>query len=194
MKAMKAMRAMKTILPECRETCGRKVQSARSKLCSVCFQELAAVSGSRSTGNTHATGIPGNAGNETKGRRKKRAGKRSGLKRSSKVALVVKKRWLDLILAGKKDWEIRGAQTARRGWIHLAESKASGQLMGRARLVDCKPVSRRSFTKHFRHHCVTNLADVMYEKIYAWVLQGAERFEKPTDNEHQHGAAIWVKV
>ncbi len=136
----------------------------------------------------------GNEGNTKTGDPKKTAGQRSGVKRSARQAIVVKKFWLDKILSGEKDWEIRGAQTARRGWIHLAESKASGQLMGRARLVDCKPVSRRSFTKHFRHHCVTNLADVMYEKIYAWVLQGAERFEKPFDYEHHHGAVIWVKV
>ena len=38
-----------------------------------------------------------------KGRAKKSAGERSGVKRSAKKALVVKKKWLDLILAGLKN-------------------------------------------------------------------------------------------
>ena len=60
-----------------------------------------------------------------KGRVKKRAGERS-------QALVVKKEWLDLILAGRKTWEIRGSPTGKRGWIRFAESQADGKLMGRA--------------------------------------------------------------
>ena len=58
------------------------------------------------SGNKSASGNPDNAGNQRKGRSKKKAGKRSGIKRSAKVALVVKKKWLDLILKGRKDWEI----------------------------------------------------------------------------------------
>jgi hypothetical protein len=124
--------------------CGRKAKSPRSKFCLPCFTANAARKGALSAGNVTAAGAPGNAGNatavgapgnagnaiavgapgnagnQTKGRIKKRAGKRSGLKRSSAVALVVKKKWLDLLLAGKKDWEIRGAKTTRRVRIHLA--------------------------------------------------------------------------
>ena len=93
-------------------------------------------------GNASASGSLGNAGNASanrwkggnvkKGRAKKSAGERSGVRRSAKKALVVKKKWLDLILAGLKTWEIRGRPTAKRGWIHLAESQAGGKLMGRA--------------------------------------------------------------
>ena len=59
------------------------------------------------------------------------------MKRCAKFALVVKQHWLDKIFAGEKDWEIRGCPSMRRGWIHLAQSKAGGTLAGRARLVDC---------------------------------------------------------
>jgi hypothetical protein len=145
-------------------------------------------------GNVDATGNPGNAGNQKKGPVKKRAGKRSGKKRSAKIALVVKQEWLNLILAGKKDWEIRGSNTTRRGWIHLAESRACGMLMGRVRLVGCKLVARSSFMKHAQHHCVASLADVTYERIYAWIFEDAERFRPPLKYEHRRGAVIWVKV
>ena len=80
-------------------------------------------------GNITARGVVGNKGNATAGQSKvnavekrkifkgnmetgqskRSAGKRSGLKRSAKHALVVKKRWLDKILDGEKDWEIRSS-------------------------------------------------------------------------------------
>ena len=144
----------------------------------------------------HDSGFPRKlwAGNKKKGNVKKNAGKRSGLRRSAKRALVVKKKWLDLILAGRKTWEIRGSSTSKRGWIHFAESQAGGKLMGRARLVNCFPVSRRSFQRHYKKHCVPSLSMVPYNTLYAWVLEDAEKFEKPFEYEHKQGAVIWVSV
>jgi len=106
----------------------------------------------------------------------------------------VKTHWLDKILAGEKDWEIRGCATARRGWIHPAESRAGGTLVGRARLVDCIPIPRATFNSHVRRHCVRNVADVPYKNIFAWVFEDAEHFAKPFDYKHTLGAVIWVKV
>ena len=71
------------------------------------------------------------------------------MKRCAKFALVVKKHWLDKILAGEKDWESRGCSTTRRGWIHLAESKAGGRLAGRARLVDCVELNNQRLSNMF---------------------------------------------
>jgi hypothetical protein len=238
--------------PHCKNRCGRRVQTKRSKLCLICFGRNAARSGAQSAGNanakgnagnagntsakgipdnagntsakgipgnagntsakgipdnagntkgnpdnagnTSAKGIPDNAGNERKGPVKIRAGRRSGLKRSAKYALVVKKQWLDLILAGKKNWEIRGCSTKRRGWIHFAESQAGGKLAGRARLVDCLPVTKSMFAKHFSNHHVRSWSAMPYKHVYAWVLEQAERFTIPFGYDHQQGAVIWVKT
>ena len=119
---------------------------------------------------------------------------RSGLRRSAKKALVVKKKWLDLILARRKVWELRASPTAKRGWIHLAGSRAGGKLMGRARLVNCFQLSRESFEVHRKRHCVPSWSMVPYDTPYAWVLEDAERFEKPFEYEHRQGAVIWVDV
>lgn len=121
----------------------------------------------------------GNVGNPRKGRVKKRIGKsggqRSGIRRCAKSALVVKPEWLDLILAGKKTWEIRGSATSKRGWVHLAQSKAGGLLLGRARLVDCialegasGKVSEVAFKKDFAKHRVPSIKLVPYKRPYAW--------------------------
>ena len=116
------------------------------------------------------------------------------MRRSARVALVVKKQWIDKILTGEKDWEIRGCATARRGCIHFAESKAGGTLVGRARLVDCIRIPKAAFENHIHRHCVTSVADVPYKNIFAWVLEDAERFAKPFVYKHNPGAVIWVKV
>jgi hypothetical protein len=145
-------------------------------------------------GTGNAAGDPNNAGNGRKGASKKTAGKRSALKRSAKYCLVVKKKWLDLILAGSKDWEIRGCSAQRRGWFHFAESGSGGKLVGRARLVDCLNLSKESFMKNFHRHRVPSWAQVKYKSVYAWVLKEAERFERPFKYDHTQGAVIWVKV
>jgi hypothetical protein len=205
-------------MAKCKKRCGRRVRTKRSTLCLTCFNRQAIQSGAQSAGNAkgnagnagnanakgnagnagNAKGNAGNAGNAKKGTVKKRAGKRSGLKRSSKVTLVVKKRWLDLILAGDKDWEIRNRRTTRRGWIHFAQSQAGGKLIGRARLVDCLSVPRSSFMKHVSRHCVTSLSDCAevqkYKSIFAWVLEDAERFKSPFVYKHTPGAMSWAKV
>jgi hypothetical protein len=199
-----ALNKIRRNFPNCRnfKKCGRKSKSQRATFCGPCFKARAAQSGARSAGNRtgnpgnngNRTGKTGNKGNTKKGIAKKRAGARSGVKRSSKVALVVKKRWLDKILAGEKDWEIRSSNTSRRGWIHFAESKAGGKLMGRARLVDCFELSKAEFAKGRSHHCVLRLSVVPYKRMFAWVLENAERFEKPFVYEHEQGAVVWVRV
>ena len=78
----------------------------------------------------------------------------------------------------------------RRGWIHLAQSK-SGNLRGGANLVDCIPVKRSEFLKHQGRHCVKNLKDIKYKKIWVWVLKGAKKCTAPFAYHHTTGAVIF---
>ena len=211
MKSMKA--ALKAALKakKCQnfKRCGRKAKSSRAKFCLPCFKETAAAKARLGGGNSRGNpgnagnsqgnpgnaggkGITGNSGNATTGQKKKSAGRRSGVKRCAKFALVVKKNWLGKILAGDKDWEIRGCSTARRGWIHLAQSKAGGTLVGRARLVDCVELNKSTFLNNFHRHCVPHLSMVPYKRIFAWVLEDAERFTQPLTYKHRQGAVIWT--
>ena len=169
LKAVKAMKVLKVKHCQNFRKCGKNAKSSCAKFCRSCFKENAAANA-------------------------RTAGRRSGIKRCAKFALVVKKHWLDKLLTGQKDWEIRGCATTRRGWIHFAESKAGGKLVGRARLVDCIHVPKATFGSHVRRHRVTNVSDVPYKKIFAWVLEDAERYMKPFYYEHNQGAVIWVKV
>ena len=106
--------AKKVKRPNCvnNRKCGRQAKGPYARFCTPCFVANAKLKGSDSSGNANARCNLGNAGNVKKGKVKKNAGKRSGLRRSAKRALVVKKKWLDLIFAGRKTWEIRGSSTS----------------------------------------------------------------------------------
>jgi hypothetical protein len=155
--------------------------------------------GKQSSGNG-ITGLPKqragqqSSGNKTAGKQKRKAGIRSGKRRSATIALVVKPEWLEKIFAKEKDWEIRGSRTQRRGWIHLAQSRAGGKLVGRARLVGCRQLPRESFMSHAARHCVRKLADVPYKNIYAWMLEAAEKYTRPFSYKHAAGAVIWARL
>ena len=170
-------------LSQCRANrCPRLVHTKRSKFCLPCRSKRAAAAGRRSTGN------------RKRGASKITAGLRSGMKRSAKYCLVVKKTWLDLILSGTKDWEIRRRSTNRRGWIHLAESGSGGLLVGRVRLTHCHRIDQATFGRNFLRHRIPLWAQVAYKDVYTWVLEDAQAFEKPFKYRHTQGAVIWVRL
>ena len=196
--------------PICRNArrCKQRATSIRATLCASCFKENAARSGTLSRGNVHPKVNEGNKGNLSPtiniGNRgntrthdssiKEKAGARSGVKRSSKIALVVKPEWLEKILSGEKDWEIRSRNTSIRGWIHFAASGAGNKLQGRAQLVDSFELTKTEFLKQKLHHCVHRSSQVPYTRRYAWVLQDAERFSELFKFKRAPGAIVWVRV
>lgn len=110
--------------------------------------------------------------------------------------LIIKKHWLDLILSGKKTWEIRGSNTKKRGEIALIES-GSGQVVGVCSLVDSHPVTlddmERNIDKHqIEPDLVTITHHLQYKYPHAWVLDDVWEIV-PKKYNHPQGAVIWVK-
>jgi hypothetical protein len=145
-------------------------------------------------GNKGGHGVTGNRGNSNKGPKKKAAGKRSGLKRATKDLLLIKSPWLQLILRKRKTWEIRGSSTHKRGLIHLGLSGSGGEIHGRARVTDCRLLTREELRKHKDKHCIEDVDSVRYAKIYAWVFSDVLRYKKPLQHSHKQGAIIWCKL
>lgn len=110
--------------------------------------------------------------------------------------LIIKKIWLDLILSGKKTWEIRGTKTKIRGKIALIES-GSGTIVGHAELVDVVgPLTTIDLLANVNKHRVAPeiiKTGIRYEKPYAWIFKNAKRYAKPRPYRHPYGAVIWVK-
>jgi len=110
--------------------------------------------------------------------------------------LVIRPQWIELILKGKKTWEIRGAKTAMRGTIGLIPS-GSGTIVGVCEVIDCVgPLSASGFrTNAAKAGMLPSEAQLgHYAKTYAWVLQSPRRLEKPVRYQHPAGAVIWVRL
>lgn len=107
-------------------------------------------------------------------------------------ALIIKKKWLDLILSGEKVWEMRSRPTTIRGPIGLIES-GSGLIVGHAYLTASDIVDPSIRRKTFVFHSVSD-QDMLEKYPYAWVLTGASKYDKPIPYKHPKGAVIWVNL
>lgn len=52
-------------------------------------------------------------------------------------ALIIREPWIELILSGRKTWEIRGTATSVRGRIGLIRAR-SGLIVGTPEFVGCE--------------------------------------------------------
>lgn len=109
--------------------------------------------------------------------------------------LIIKSPWIDLILKGKKPWEIRGSNTTIRGTIALIKS-GSGKVYGTVDLVDTKKLTFEEFMQSEEFHCIPkkDCVNVTYKNIYAWILENPKLFEEPLPYRHPRGAVIWVDL
>ena len=110
--------------------------------------------------------------------------------------LIIKKKWLDLIVSGKKTIEIRGSNTKKQNeTIYLLES-GTHRVVATAIISSSYPVLRSDWSEERGRHCVDiSYTDLKkrYKTPYAWVLSKIEPIEDIWQYEHPQGAVIWVK-
>jgi hypothetical protein len=111
-------------------------------------------------------------------------------------ALVFEHPWIDLILDGKKCWEIRDSPTSVRGMIGLVPS-GSETVVGVCDVVDC--VGPLSAEEVFMNACEAGMrpSDAQlgrYRQNYAWVLEKPRYLIRPVSYRHLPGAVIWVRL
>jgi len=111
-------------------------------------------------------------------------------------ALLIRHPWIDMILAGKKTWEIRGSKTSMRETIGLIPS-GSGTIIGVCELVDCiGPLTAEEFLKNAKNAGMKPSEAKLghYLETFAWVLEKPRMLERPVPYQHPSGAVIWVKL
>ena len=67
--------------------------------------------------------------------------------------LIIKQPWIELILSGKKTWEMRSRPTHIRGKIGLIE-QGTGLIVGEVEIIDCLRHRGISRTQAFYNHLV----------------------------------------
>lgn len=110
--------------------------------------------------------------------------------------LIIKKKWLDLIVSKKKTLEIRGCDTNKQNkTIYLLES-GTHKVVATAVISATYPISCSDWSEEREEHCVDiSYADLKrrYKTPYAWVLTDVKPIEDVWFYVHPQGAVIWVK-
>lgn len=111
------------------------------------------------------------------------------------AGLLIRAPFVDWILDGLKVWEMRTKRTTRRGRVGLIRSK-SGLVVGEANVVDVVgPLTHRQLIQN-----VEKMNKERWEVAapggpsFAWVLEGARRYEPPVPYTHRSGAVIWARL
>lgn len=108
--------------------------------------------------------------------------------------LIIRQPWIGLILAGKKNWEMRATKTKVKGRIALIEAGA-GLIVGETDLIGCgEPIAGIEEAKHYLDmHCVEDFK-LLEKWKYPWILLGTKKYKKPIPYQHPKGAVIWVDL
>lgn len=110
--------------------------------------------------------------------------------------LIIKHKWLELILKGKKTIEIRGSDTKKKGeTIYLLESGTS-RVAGTCKIAATYPISCSDWSEERENHCVDiSYKDLkkIYSNPYAWILEDVKPLDKEIYYKHPKGAVVWVK-
>lgn len=107
--------------------------------------------------------------------------------------LIIKGKYVDLILQGSKRWEIRSRKTLVRGRIALIKS-GSGKVFGEVDLIDCMEIDLDQYNNYCKNLYGVEREKLPYEKTYAWVLENPLVYDNPVDYSHPKGAIIWVNL
>lgn len=111
--------------------------------------------------------------------------------------LIIDTPWIDHILEGRKDWEMRTQPTAIRGWIGLIR-KGTSQVVGLAKLVECgKALGPEEMVAAFEHHRIPERmirSGEVAKWVVPWKLTDIRPLARPVSYDHKSGAVIWVAL
>lgn len=106
-------------------------------------------------------------------------------------ALVIREPWIDLILSGKKSWEMRGQRPAFRGWLGLIR-KGSGRVSCIARLVDVgHPLTEDEMVASFDMHRIPEAmirSGEVAKWTTPWKMADIRVLRQPVPYSHPNGA------
>jgi hypothetical protein len=108
--------------------------------------------------------------------------------------LKIDDKWLKLILAGRKTWEIRRTPTNFRGRVALGNTK-SKNCEGYATITDCKEFSVRDLKKFGDKHQVNEFINGYAgdrETLFAWVLLDVS--SEPNPRPYSYSTGSWCKT
>lgn len=112
-------------------------------------------------------------------------------------ALIVDAPWIDAILEGRKDWEMRTRALRLRGRVGLIR-KGSGTVVGVTHAVDSlPPLDPAAYAANEGRHAIPparQAAAIAGGWLHPWVFSGTRALARPVPYVHRQGAVIWVNL
>jgi len=108
--------------------------------------------------------------------------------------LIIRKRYIKLILEGKKTWELRKSNTKIRGVIALI---SKGKLYGFVKLVNTFKAKVGELENYEEMHRASNILKEYAgnrDELYVWVLSSPLRLPKPIKISYPKGVRMWTKL
>jgi predicted transcriptional regulator len=116
------------------------------------------------------------------------------MQQSKMRCLKIDDKWVNLILNGRKTWEIRRTNTTIREQIALG-NKEKKRVVGYAKIVDSMERTVEDLKKHNDKHQANDFID-MYangkETLFAWVLEEIE--VEPNPRPYSYSTGSWCKA
>lgn len=108
--------------------------------------------------------------------------------------LIVDGPWAQLIVQGKKTWEIRSQTTMIRERIGIA-LKGTHLLIGEASVIDSFELSDEMIRDNFEKRRVEHVEEYVGDgPAYAWVMSNAREYTQAKEYVRPQGAIKWVHV
>ena len=118
--------------------------------------------------------------------------------------LTIRAEPLELILSGRKVWEIRSRPTSIRGRIGLSE-KGAAMIKGTCSIAECRgPLTLEEVLRNASKMGVTQCvlredlaswrSEARKKRVYAWVLSGVKRLRTPVPFRNPPGAVTFSRV
>ena len=113
------------------------------------------------------------------------------------TGLFIKSPWIDLILDGKKTWELRSKKTGKRERIALVES-GSRLIKGTCEIVRVRGALRKAtLLEHLDKHQVPRErieAGLGRNHVYAWVMADPIWLDDPPVVPYLRGPVVWIDL
>lgn len=111
--------------------------------------------------------------------------------------LIIKKKWLNKILSGKKTLEIRGNNTSHIGEVIALIESGTSTIRGFCKIQETIPLDEKRWAEERANHCVDlSFSEIKerYRTPYGWHLCGVIPCSEPIKYQHPKGAVIWVNL
>jgi len=108
---------------------------------------------------------------------------------SHDTILLIKQKWLDLIISGRKQYELRGFRCHKRGRLWLCAS-GSKMVCASAVISQCiGPLSAEQFERMSGLHMFMGMRP--YKNTYAWKLENVSCLKHPIAIQRKRGSVIF---